>query len=110
MEKTRSLRWGKKAYTFEMDDAMHEEILEIVVGLKGMVAISGKRSDLYDRYLEGWTCLQKTVPTDFNSMTVECLWLSPNLVARQHQMRVGWMWLLWPVVWVYLKILEWGQL
>jgi hypothetical protein len=29
---------------------------------------------------------------------------------RREEAGVGWMWLLWPVVWVYLKILEWGQL
>lgn len=88
MNSTLSNRWELKAYSYGMDDAMHEEILQMVVNMKGMVAISGKRHELYDRYLEGWVCLQKTVPTDFNSMSIENLWLSPNLVAKQHQMRM----------------------
>lgn len=85
---TRSIRWNKKAYTFELDDAVHEEVLEIACQLKGMVAISGKPSELYNKHLGDWTVLQKTVPTDFQSMTVECLWLSPQLVERQKQMRM----------------------
>jgi DNA adenine methylase len=85
---TRSIRWRKKAYTFEMTDDEHKRLAELLSNIKGMAIISGKPSELYDQMLAGWRVLRKTVPTDFNSTTVECLWISPNADARIRQLRM----------------------
>lgn len=82
---TRSLRWGKKAYTCELDDAYHVRLGEVLQNIKGMAIVSGKPSAMYDGLFEGWTKLQKTVPTDFQSKTIEVLWISPKVAGRRGQ-------------------------
>jgi DNA adenine methylase len=44
------------AYRFEMSEADHVELLELLATIKGRFLLSGYRSDLYDRYAEqhGW--------------------------------------------------------
>lgn len=80
--RTRSLRWGNKAYTCELDDAYHMRLGEVLRNIKGMEIVSGKPSEMYDGLFEGWMKLQKTVPTDFQSKTVEVLWISPKTAGR----------------------------
>ncbi len=91
LEGTRSMRWGKAAYTCEMgseDD--HRRLGELLNGVRGMVVVSGKPSALYDELYDGngWRRVQRTTPTDFQSFTVECLWVSPRAAARQKQLRM----------------------
>ena len=83
---SRSIRWREKAYTFEIDVDYHRELARRLSEIEGMAVVSGKPSPLYEELYGGWKCLQRTVPTDFQSSTVECLWISPNAVDRQHQM------------------------
>lgn len=83
---TRSIRWGKKAYTCELDDAYHVRLAEVLKQVQGMVLISGKPSPMYDDLYAGWFCARITVPTDFQSSTVECLWVSPKTMSKQRQM------------------------
>lgn len=47
-------RGDSAAYGFEMSDAQHREFIKRAKSLKGRVAISGYRSDLYDQILRGW--------------------------------------------------------
>ncbi len=86
---TRSVRWRKRAYTCEIDEAYHHQLASLLNGVQGMAIISGKPSQLYDELYPGWVTLQKSVPTDFQSRTVEMLWLSPATVARAKQLRLG---------------------
>jgi DNA adenine methylase len=86
---TRSLRWNKKAYSFEINDEYHRRLAEKLNGIQGMALLSGKPCDLYDELYGNWVRMEKTVPTDFQSKTVEALWLSPNVVKRQSQGRLG---------------------
>jgi DNA adenine methylase len=83
--KTRSLRWGKKAYTCELDDEYHLRLGEVLKTIQGMAIVSGKPSEMYDGLFTGWTKLQQTVPTDFQSSTVEVLWISPKAAGRRGQ-------------------------
>lgn len=39
---------------YEMTDSQHEELLKLIVTLKGKVALSGYESELYARYLHQW--------------------------------------------------------
>jgi DNA adenine methylase len=48
-------RTAKKVYgEFEMTEADHRELLEVLTGCKGKVILSGYPNDLYDRALAGW--------------------------------------------------------
>jgi DNA adenine methylase len=42
-------------YAFEMSVADHQELLDVLLGCKGKVMLSGYPSELYDRILYGWT-------------------------------------------------------
>jgi DNA adenine methylase len=75
---TRSDRWKEKAYTCEMTDEQHCDLARILNSIQGMAIISGKPSPLYDELYSGWTTMQKEVNTDFQSRTIEKLWISPN--------------------------------
>ena len=48
-------RAARNQYRVEMraEDA-HRELLEVLLGVRGLVALSGYRSDLYDDALAGW--------------------------------------------------------
>jgi DNA adenine methylase len=82
----RSQRWKKKAYTCEVDDSYHIKLGRLLNNIEGMAIISGKPCDLYRDIYDGWKILQRTCPTDFQSTTVECLWISPKAEFRQRQM------------------------
>lgn len=86
---TRSVRWGKKAYTCELDDAYHRKMGEALSGIRGMAIVSGKPSDLYSEMFDGWRKIQRTTPTDFNSFTIEALWISPNADRKLRQLMLG---------------------
>ena len=47
-------RGDAKAYAFEMDDAAHEELADVLHSARGKVAISGYRCDLMDRFYSAW--------------------------------------------------------
>ena len=49
-------RGEDKAYGFEMDEASHKELSEVLHGCKGKVAISGYRCDLMDELYKDWQC------------------------------------------------------
>ena len=73
-------RSGESAYANELTCVDHEALLKRILGLDGMVAISGYHSDLYDDYLSGWAYAEKqTHATANRNPRTEVLWLSPNL-------------------------------
>lgn len=82
---TRSERWGEKAYTCEMTDDDHVQLGAALNSIQGMAIISGKQCELYTEMFKDWKRLQRTVQTDFNSQSIECLWISPNALARINQ-------------------------
>jgi DNA adenine methylase len=43
------------SYAFEMNDADHQELLDVLLACRGKVMLSGYPSALYDRALAGWT-------------------------------------------------------
>lgn len=85
---TRSVRWRDKAYTCELDEEYHHNLASALNRIQGMALVSGKPSGLYDELYTGWRVIQKTIPTDFQSRSVECVWISPQAEARISQMRM----------------------
>lgn len=63
-------------YRHEMTDDDHLALLDAVVGLTGMVMISGYPSELYDGRLTGWRRLTLDARTDGNADRTEVLWMN----------------------------------
>ncbi len=79
---------GKKGnvhqYLYEMTDAQHRELSELLHGLQGMVALSGYPSPLYDELYRDWPSVKIQALADGARPRVEQLWLSPN--CMQHDL------------------------
>jgi DNA adenine methylase len=52
LKETRSV---PEVYGFEMSEADHRELLDVIQGLRGKIMLSGYPSDLYDAALAGWS-------------------------------------------------------
>jgi DNA adenine methylase len=78
-----STRTGPKRYPFEMNDAQHAEMLEVVIRLQGSVVISSYRNEVYDRALRSFTRHDITVPLHSTmagrgqkrTERTECVWV-----------------------------------
>ena len=82
---TRSARWE---YEHEFGAADHEDLLEAVLELEGMVVLSGYPSEQYDDALRGWRRLEATSRTQAGRERTEVLWLSPSCDAAPRQLRL----------------------
>ena len=67
-------------YRHELSDVEHADLLATIVGLTGMVAISGYASELYDDTLAGWTRHTRDTYADGASPRTEVLWLNAAMV------------------------------
>lgn len=67
-------------YAHELSDADHAELLATALDLKGMVAISGYASSLYDDALTGWERHTRATYADGAMPRTEVLWLNPALM------------------------------
>ncbi len=72
----------KPDYRHEMTDAEHETLAADLHGLKGMVVVSGYRSDLYDSLFSDWKRIDKAATADGAAKRVESLWLSQNIKGQ----------------------------
>ena len=71
-----------------MDDGDHRAMLGAVQGLRGMVAISGYPSGLYNAALGGWRRVSRPALADGARARTECLWLNPTCVNALAAARV----------------------
>lgn len=85
LHSTRS-KW-KDVYAVEMDDEDHEQLAELLHGLRGMALISGYPSGLYQLLYErhGWRRVETKARTNgggaiSSAERIEALWLSPRLL------------------------------
>lgn len=67
-------------YDHEMTDAQHVDLLNQLLGLEGMVVLSGYPSEMYDNILipRGWKREEKAAHADGARDRTECLWVSPT--------------------------------
>lgn len=68
-------------YAFELTDEDHCRLAELLLSLKGMVVVSGYRSDLYDELFIRWQRIDRRAYADGAKPRIECLWLSPSCPA-----------------------------
>ena len=73
----------KADYPHEMTDDQHADFARDLKDLKGMVIVSGYRSDHYDTLFKGWRRVDKAARADGAAKRIESLWLSPNMQAPQ---------------------------
>ena len=66
-------------YIQEMTDEDHIELAKMLHQVKGMVALSGYSSTLYDELYSDWQVNKRTATAQNGKGRVECLWLSPNI-------------------------------
>lgn len=69
-----------RIYRHEMNDDDHEDLLKVLLGVKGMVMLSGYPSKLYEGLLTGWKRLDASSRISAGRGTAvrnECLWLNP---------------------------------
>lgn len=71
----------RKGYVHEMSDSDHEELLDCLLGLRGMAVVSGYASPLYDDALRGWRRLTRKVTDHARQWRTEVLWISPAAAA-----------------------------
>ena len=71
-------RGDAKAYAFEMADRDHEELAEVLSGVRGRVVLSGYRNSLYDRLYAGWRRVDAPEKTCHSVRTKrqESLWIN----------------------------------
>lgn len=76
-------RHGKQ-YRYEMDDSMHEELLETLLLHEGPVLINGYETELYSDMLSGWHRYEATAYSQVCSRKQEVLWA--NYAPQYEQM------------------------
>lgn len=69
-------RSGRHGYAHELTDADHAELSCVLKSCKGMVVISGYRSDLYAELYREWQRFDTWHTTDLGHRKVEALWLN----------------------------------
>ncbi len=68
-------RHGKQ-YRYEMDDKDHGGLLDVLLGHKGPVLLSGYDSDLYNDRLRGWHREEAVSYSQISSRKTEVLWMN----------------------------------
>lgn len=68
-------RTGKQ-YRYEMTDADHEELLNVIVNSKAKIMISGYESDLYNEYLKKWHKATFNSCAEYGKKRIEVVWMN----------------------------------
>lgn len=78
----KSRKSGEKyhAYSHELVEADHVELLARLKSAKGMIVLSGYPAPLYDDALKDWTRVEKAALADGAKARTEVLWINPAAV------------------------------
>lgn len=74
-----------KDYAHELTDTDHENLLDFLDGLQGMVMLSGYPHDIYDDRLKHWTRITRKALADGAKARTEVLWLNPAAAQARAQ-------------------------
>jgi len=77
----------RRLYRHELDEAGHRELLDVLLRLPCLVAISGYWSPLYAAALERWRCITFNAPTRGGAVGKEHLWMNYAEPAELHDYR-----------------------
>lgn len=70
-----STRICRSSYRHEMDDATHEELLDVLNKHRGSVMLSGYANELYDAHLHGWERYDTDMVITSGVKRTETLWV-----------------------------------
>ena len=91
MHATRKMRPGKgRAYSHEMGDGDHRDLLAVLLQAQGMVIVCGYPHDLYREALAGWqfhTTKSRISAGRGTKLKDECCWINPAAVAAMKHPR-----------------------
>lgn len=73
---------SRKQYVHEMEDADHEDLMDVLDGIQAKVMISGYASELYDRRLAGWTRRELRSHTEGGKPRTEIVWMNYDPPAQ----------------------------
>jgi DNA adenine methylase len=74
---------SRKNYRHELSDADHEQLLDFLQTLSGMVVLCGYPHPLYDEKLRGWRKFERRALADGARERLECTWLNPAAEAAR---------------------------
>lgn len=85
-------RGDSKAYSNEMTDAEHIELANLLNSIKGKAAVSGYRTNLYDKLFEKWNRIDAPIKTINSSKgkRQESLWLNYSLSPKKENQESFW--------------------
>lgn len=75
----------QNSYMFELTDSDHQDLSREIKDLKGMVVLSGYRSDLYDEQYKDWHRIDCHAYADGAKSRIESLWLNESALLNQVQ-------------------------
>jgi DNA adenine methylase len=75
-------------YKFELNDDDHCQASEVIHSLKGMSIVSGYDCEMYRELYKDFHLVRKKTRKNMGKDAIECLWLSPNVVAKQQQLNL----------------------
>lgn len=84
-QKSRRGKIAYHAYTHEMTEGDHAELLSALRALEGMVILSGYASPLYEKHLAGWQRIECAALADGAAPRTEVLWLNPSAAGAKTQ-------------------------
>jgi len=73
----------KIAYRHEMTNEEHCQLAEVLNSVKGMVILSGYKSELYEKLYPGWKTVSKVSRKINSKEALETLWISPLAQLKQ---------------------------
>ena len=74
---------SQDAYVFEMTEAEHRELAEVLKSLKGMVVLSGYDCELYQELYADWDSDQKQATTsNFTKKKTETIWMNQAVSSQ----------------------------
>jgi len=85
---TRGRSYAKHGYRHEMTDVGHEELAQVLQGVRGMVVLSGYPSAIYDRLYAAWTRSECDATADRGKASTEVLWMNAACMLAHRQPRL----------------------
>lgn len=87
-----SSRTGGENYSHEYNEKEHEELLKLLISLKGKIVLSGYINEMYPSILEGWQESRRlsrfantTLQNGEKQLRQEVIWTNFN-----HELKEGW--------------------
>lgn len=68
---------ASQIYKYDMSDAGHQRLADVLVKVAGMVVLSGYPSELYEHLFRGWKRFERGHWADGGKARTEVLWLNP---------------------------------